>query len=245
MSQKENITEIIEPSAGNGSFSKQIENCIAYDLYPEDDSIIKQDFLELKMEYKKGRLFIGNPPFGDRGNLITKFYKKCIHYGDYIAFILPISQLNNSIKLYEFDLIYSENLGIKDYSDRKIHCCLNIYKRPLNSLFNKNIKKKSILIDIIHYDRGRSDLNDVSLKINNYDLGICAWGNVGKEVEYLGQYSSEFYIIIKDKKYKSKIIQLLKNIDWKKEYFMTSAPRLKFWQIYDYIDKNVEIIYNE
>ena len=40
---KENITEIIEPSAGNGSFSNQL-NCIAYDIEPECDGIIKQDF---------------------------------------------------------------------------------------------------------------------------------------------------------------------------------------------------------
>ena len=30
---KENITDIIEPSAGNGSFSNQLD-CTAYDLYP-------------------------------------------------------------------------------------------------------------------------------------------------------------------------------------------------------------------
>ena len=29
---------IIEPSAGCGSFSKQIDNCVAYDLVPEDNT---------------------------------------------------------------------------------------------------------------------------------------------------------------------------------------------------------------
>lgn len=37
---EENISEIIEPSAGNGSFSKQLK-CIAYDIEPEHESIIK------------------------------------------------------------------------------------------------------------------------------------------------------------------------------------------------------------
>ena len=60
---KENITEIIEPSAGNGSFSNQL-NCIAYDIEPECDGIIKQDFLTTELEYNKGRLIIGNPPLG-------------------------------------------------------------------------------------------------------------------------------------------------------------------------------------
>ena len=95
---EENITEIIEPSAGDGSFSNQISNCIAYDIEPNCNKIIKQDFLKLDIEYKKGRLIIGNPPFGNRGTLAMKFYKKSIQIGDYIAFILPISQYNNQQK---------------------------------------------------------------------------------------------------------------------------------------------------
>lgn len=114
----DNITEIIEPSAGNGSFSSQWPFCIAYDIEPEHPDIIKQDFLTLDIPYKKGRLFIGNPPFGSRMSLAIKFYKKCIQLGDYIAFILPIGQLNNSAVLYEFDLIYSEDLGDQSYTDR-------------------------------------------------------------------------------------------------------------------------------
>ena len=75
-------TEIIEPSAGNGNFSLQIPNCIAYDLEPEHESIIRQDFLKLDLPYKKGRAFIGNPPFGDRNNLARSFYIKSIKTSD-------------------------------------------------------------------------------------------------------------------------------------------------------------------
>ncbi len=63
-----NISHIIEPSAGNGSFSLQLE-CAAYDIEPEHPSIKKQDFLTLDTTYQKGRLIIGNPPFGDRMSL--------------------------------------------------------------------------------------------------------------------------------------------------------------------------------
>ena len=87
--------KFLEPSAGNGSFSNQL-NCIAYDIEPEREGIIKQDYLKLDLEYKKGRCIIGNPPFGRCLNLAQKFYKQAIKQGDYIAFILPISQLNNS-----------------------------------------------------------------------------------------------------------------------------------------------------
>ena len=66
------ISEVIEPSAGNGVFSKKIKNCIAYDIEPEDNSVIQQDFLKLNIPYKERRLFIGNPPFGSR---LTHFLK--------------------------------------------------------------------------------------------------------------------------------------------------------------------------
>ena len=51
------ITEIIEPSAGNGAFSLQIPNCIAYDLEPEHESIIKQDFLKSAPSLSKNDIY--------------------------------------------------------------------------------------------------------------------------------------------------------------------------------------------
>jgi predicted RNA methylase len=104
---EDNITEYIEPSAGAGVFLDYLDKpYIAYDIEPEDNRIIKQDFLTVNLEYKKGRCIIGNPPFGDRNTLSVKFYKRSLYLGDYIAFILPISQLNNNQQMYEFDLIH-------------------------------------------------------------------------------------------------------------------------------------------
>jgi len=40
---KENITEIIEPSAGAGVFLDLDKSIIGYDIEPEDNRIIKQD----------------------------------------------------------------------------------------------------------------------------------------------------------------------------------------------------------
>lgn len=42
-----NITDIIEPSAGNGAFSTQVK-CTAYDIEPQHNSIMKQDFFILE-----------------------------------------------------------------------------------------------------------------------------------------------------------------------------------------------------
>ena len=116
----ENISEFIEPSAGNGAFLDKLhilgKSVYAYDLYPEREDIIEQDYLKLDREYKEGVCIIGNPPYGKGNTLSVQFYKKSIKFSDYIIFILPISQLNNSRQMYEFDLIYSEDLNINSYS---------------------------------------------------------------------------------------------------------------------------------
>lgn len=81
---------IVEPSAGNGSFSKQIKNCIAFDIYPEDLTITKVDFLTIEKINGQHILFIGNPPFGKRSVLAKKFIQKAIELNaETIAFILP------------------------------------------------------------------------------------------------------------------------------------------------------------
>lgn len=232
---EENITEYLEPSGGNGVFLDFLpQDTYSCDIDPEDDRIKKQDYLKLDLEYKKGRCVIGNPPFGNRNTLSVQFYKKSIKICDYIAFILPISQLNNNQQMYEFDLTYSENLGKRQYSDREIHCCLNIYKKPFNGLMSKpnyNLK------DLTVYEKRRTG-NDTSPKI--FDYAICGWGaSIGKEIKYKGQYANEKYIIVNNKQYKDKIIQILKDVDWIKEYNMTATPALYQWQIYKYLKEKI------
>src|SRR5574344_207601 len=88
----ENITEYIEPSAGSGVFLDYLDKpYLAYDIEPEDNRIVKQNYLELNLDYKKGRCIVGNPPFGIRNILIVQFYNKSIQLGDYILLILSLS----------------------------------------------------------------------------------------------------------------------------------------------------------
>ena len=228
----EKITEVVEPSAGNGVFSKKIKNCIAYDLEPEDDNIIQQDFFTLDLQYKKGRLFIGNPPYGARNTLSVQFFKKAIQLGDYIAFILPISQLSNNQQLYEFDLIHSEDLGEQEYTNRKVHCCFNIYKRPLNGLLNSKPQNKLNDIEIIEVR-----LNNK--KVENYDLAFCAWGSLGKLVDEKNRYSKEFYIRIMNENLKDIIIEKINNAKWTELYQMTTTPNLLQWQVVDYLKNSI------
>ena len=223
-----NITEVIEPSAGGGAFIKALEGSFDtplrfYDLHPENDKVLKQDFLALESEYKFGRLIIGNPPFGSRNNLIIKFFKKSVTLGDYIAFILPISQLNNTKQLYEFDLMYSEDLGIKEYSGVDLHCCFNIYKRPENGL---NSKPKAPSIDgleVIEYRRDKDDSYRKKVK-DGYFHSIGSWGNgsVGVIPKHIGYYSMELYFYSEDKKIKDIVL----GVDWKEEVSSISGKKL-------------------
>lgn len=218
------VTEIIEPSAGNGAFSLQIPNCIAYDLEPEHESIIKQDFLKLDLPYKYGRLIIGNPPFGDRNNLARSFYKKATELGDAIAFILPISQLDNSDSLYEFDLIKSVDLGVLEYSGMKIHCCFNIYTRPKNGLNTKpNLK-----IDWIKIYRDDQD----GYENINADLCIFRRGaSAGKE-KFTDTHTQTYKIVVDDKSKVEYVKDKILNFDWSSFKKHQSAPSLSKNDIY-------------
>ena len=242
---KDNITEWLEPSGGNGVFLDYLpDGTYSCDIEPEDDRIVKQDYLELKMDYKKGRCVIGNPPFGVRNRLSYRFFKKSIRLCDYIAFILPISQLNNNIQYYDFDMIYSEDLGKQNYSDREVHCCLNIYKMPLKNILNNKPNFKLLDVMIKESMRNNHNLNArrqiVEYKDFKYDIRICAFGSsIGKEVKYEEQYVNEFSIKINNIKYRDNILKILKNVQWKNIYSMTKTPNLTQWQVYKYLKEQI------
>lgn len=224
---KENISEIIECAAGDGSFSSQMD-CIAYDIAPEAEGIIKQDFLKLFLPYKKGRLVISNPPYGHGNTTSIAFYKKAVAIGDYIAFILPISCLDGDMKMYHFDLIYSEDLGMQKYTDRELHCCFNIYKRPEHGLNEKpDYKLKDI--EIKEYRRGGS----YPIPPDGWDYALCNFGNgcFGKCPEYVGQYANELYFYVKKKELLPKVLELLEfNTirDYVKSISMLRMSKLRF-----------------
>lgn len=159
----EDISEIIEPSAGDGAFISQLQELkktlTCYDILPENKNIIKQDFLKLEIPYKKGRVVIGNPPYGPSGSLFKKFLKKSSQIADYIVFILPVSQFENTASFKNGKLIYSENLGpIEYYGDKnvKVKTCLNIYKVGENSNETDNdILKNEIEIRVVCKRKGK------------------------------------------------------------------------------------------
>lgn len=226
VSKRIDITEIIEPSAGSGSFSDQIKNCIAYDIEPEKDYIEKKDFLKIDIGYKKGRLIIGNPPFGKRNNLARSFYKKSVKISDAIGFILPISQLNNKDSLYEFDLIKSIDLGeIKYNGNTKIKSCFNIYIRPKSGKLNNKPKLK---IDWFNIYR------DDEKNYNNIEEDLCIFrrgSSIGKE-KFINKDKQTYKIIVKDKSKINYLKEKILNYNWKEYKKHQSAPSISKNDIY-------------
>ena len=237
------ISDIIEPSAGNGSFSNQIK-CTAYDIEPEADNIIKADFLKETIKYKKDRLCIGNPPFGKSNSLSVNFFNKCCEIGDYIAFIQPISQLNNNLQMYQFDLIYSEDLGEIEYSDRKLHCCFNIYCRPKNGQLNPRPDFRLKDITIIEHRRKKGDYKTGANKeiSPDYDYALCNFGNgcFGKVPEYVGQYANELYFYCHKKEFLPKMLELLE-FNTIREFAQSIAmKKMSMMRFYKYLKDNIK-----
>lgn len=235
------VSEFLEPSAGEGVFSDYLLtsglNVIAMDLFPKQDYIIQQDFLTCELEYKPNRFIIGNPPYGSKFALGVKFYNKACELGDYIAFILPISQLDNKRTLYKFDLVYSEDLGEVLFSNcRKVHCCLNVYIRPKNGL---NSKPQSKLKDITIVRQDSKRYKDF-----DYDIRICSWGDAtaGKILKDNEHYSGEYKIKIHNEALKEQIIKVLENVNRKEEINNTAMCSLKQYHIIDVLKKYIKEI---
>ncbi|BAT21971.1 putative DNA N6-adenine methyltransferase [Yellowstone lake mimivirus] len=117
---------IIEPSAGNGSFIAGIKsftnNFHFYDLEPENNEIMKQDYLLYDHDNIKGMFekihVIGNPPFGRQSSLAIKFIKKSCEFCNSISFVLPKSFKKDSLKKtfpLNFHLIFEIDLPEKSF----------------------------------------------------------------------------------------------------------------------------------
>jgi len=95
-----NITyNFIEPSAGHGAFVDAVAPCgsvVGFDIDPKRADIIRADFLspEIRQHLPENWLpgncvMIGNPPFGDKGDLALRFLNEGFSLADIVAFILP------------------------------------------------------------------------------------------------------------------------------------------------------------
>ena len=127
---------IIEPSAGNGAFiniiKKLSNNYRFYDIKPENEEIIKKDFLDLTFEDCNmasgsgsgsgvGCHIIGNPPFGNKSSKAIAFIKHStnILMAKSVSFILPISFKKASLQKSfppNYHLVYQKVLAPNSFT---------------------------------------------------------------------------------------------------------------------------------
>lgn len=213
---RDNITDVIEPSAGDGAYIKELDkefdDVSYYDLYPEHEKIKKQDFLKLRTSYKKGRLMIGNPPFGIGSHLWKGFCRKSSEMADYVSFIGPSSQYKTNYYFRQGVLIYSELLDGVEYigsekengTNTKVNTCLNIYRvddKVSVDWREEKIKQQVKFGRVFHNDDKHYD-HYLFNATNGPD-----WGSVIKRDDYV----IKFGVTILDKTIEDKMMVFLNN----------------------------------
>lgn len=214
---------MIEPSAGAGSFSKQIPGCIALDIHPETDGVIKTDFLKWKPENidREKTLVIGNPPFGKQCSLALKFIKHAATFANTIAFILPKSFKKESIQSkipLDYHLINQVDLADnafrlegKDYS---VPCVFQIWKQTPGSCRKKE-SRESLPKDM----SWTKDISKANVAIRR--VGVYA-GKAYKDDLISKSPESHYFLIVADDKCQS-IVEALNAHSW--QHNNTTGPR--------------------
>jgi hypothetical protein len=173
---------MIEPSAGNGSFITGIKSLVSnfkfYDLEPDNDEIIKQDYLLydygiIKETFSKIHI-IGNPPFGRQSSIAIKFIKKSCEFCDSVSFILPKSFKKDSLKktfplkfhlIFEFDL--PDKSFLVDGVEHNVPCIFQIWEKQND---NRDVNKKIEPINFRFVEK--TDNPDISFRRVGVNAGI-------------------------------------------------------------------------
>jgi predicted RNA methylase len=217
----------IEPSAGNGSFINAIKKNFKYykfyDIEPENNDIIQQDYLdfnynELKNKYNNIHI-IGNPPFGRQSSMAIKFIKKSSEYCDSISFILPKSFKKDSLKnkipfyfhlIYEFDL--PQNSFIINDKQHDVPCVFQIWikKTQKRSVIQKLTSDKFNFVK-------KTELHDISFRRVGVNASYIDINTIDKSIQT--HYFIKFNIELNDE-----ILNKLKNINYECKNY-TCGPK--------------------
>lgn len=135
----------IEPSAGSGTFSSLVPDALAFDLEPEGENIVQQDWFlyEKERDDNEHILVFGNPPFGQQNSLAIKFINHAAKFANEIAFILPLSfkktsvinRLDKNLHLAN-ELILPKNSFTLEGVPYDVPCVFQVWK------YNKNEERE-------------------------------------------------------------------------------------------------------
>lgn len=211
---------IIEPSAGNGSFIEGIKTLTNhfkfYDLEPENDEIVKQDYLQYDYSDNKDTDMkihvIGNPPFGRQSSLAIKFIKKSCEFCNSISFILPKSFKKDSMKNkfpLNFHLVCErdlpENSFLVNGIEHDVPCVFQIWEKrrtnravsekikPVNFMFVKKTENPDISLRRVGVNAGRIDTNIDEKGIeSHYFIKFTNDKSIDENIQRLSQITYEF-----------------------------------------------------
>lgn len=214
---------VIEPSAGNGSFSRLIshQRLISLDIAPEAEGISKQDWLEFDPSEISGMkaLVIGNPPFGNQGSLAMKFIKKSAEIGaECIAFILPKSFKKDSVKnkvparyWLEKEIDLEEKSFTLNGSDYDVPCVFQIWRLGEGDREIKALKRETALFEFVKKDKP----HDIAFR----RVGFYA----GRHYAESQDKSEQSHYFIKSNIEVSLLSDMLSSMQW--EHNNTAGPK--------------------
>lgn len=242
----QNVTEIIEPSAGDGVWLDSLPVTQAYDLEPKSDRVKQADYLKTEILYKKGSLMVGNPPFGRMGSLAMEFVKKGCKEVDYIAFILPASFGKESVKRRvpkSFHLIHQVDMLNETFRferhGRKVPVVFQVWERQekerVDPIMPDSCKDFSF-IKVTSPTTGAA-----SPAPTNADVAICTHGSgYGKvKLDNHSSLNTRTHRFIKSNIDKQILAERLKTLNWKEvAKYTVGAPCLSTKEIVDAYKKS-------
>lgn len=241
---KENITEIIEPSAGDGAFMEKLDSLNIpvkyYDKYPEHHRIEKKSFEELNLPHKKGRLFLGGPPYGTGSKLFLMFLRQAAKMGDYIAFISPPNFHEENPYPQFLELLHTEQLPVQQFlgskergeKDVNMRSSFNIYKVEHGRKVEKDPLDDRLSND---FEIGTFDLRDITVPgfrkspPKEYEYYIVQWGDALGKWSDKPEKAGSIGINVKNEKMRAPLEEWLDT--FRENYFQffksrnTGAPR--------------------
>lgn len=225
----------VEPSAGLGAF---------YDLLPDDRRIgidivkfkpefIKHDFLSWQPKDKEAKYAtIGNPPFGYRAWLALAFLNHASEFSDYVGFIVPMAFQSNGKsnvkdRVKGLHLVHSEQLPYgsfieADGKNAKVNTLWQIWSRDTDKP-EPEIKTCNSYLDLFTVDMRKERLcGKTRMNEADYFLQRTFYTQPPDLVTTFSQIKYVCGYGIKIKREKKKVLEILRNVDWKKYSNLTS-----------------------
>lgn len=205
---------IIEPSAGNGAFIDFIKSTVRdyrlYDLAPENNEIVQQDYLEYThTSTSSGKIHvIGNPPFGRQSSLAIRFIKKSCQFCDSVSFILPKSFKKESLMRHfppnfhiRFETDLPDKSFIVDGKEHDVPCVFQIWEKT-GDMRPAIIKMEPLNFTFVD----KTDQPDISFRRVGVNAGVISTDISDKSVQ------SHYFIKFASNMNKQKIIDTLTHI---------------------------------